>query len=284
MIIKYRVVHRVSLKEALVIYSRLIVRKFEDLFASPVITNKKTLLVAGCGHSGTTLLAAKLGNHPNIFAVGRETEFLLPDKNSLVTASKLLSEWAYCAEYLGKEYVLEKTPKHIYFLKRADLIAPNNKVLLTIRNPLDNIASLYKRFGGLDLSIERWINDNRIVAGLAGSENIHIIRYEDLTADPEGTFSSLFRFIGDSFDPVILEEGETAYDSAVLKGNMVVRRDQVKSRIRVNNGSWRKVLDEDQARYVWDKVSAVAKELGYLTLEDCYLSSDYGRPVPDNEL
>ncbi|MGB2059703.1 sulfotransferase family protein [Alcanivorax sp.] len=284
MIIKYRVVHRVSLKEALVIYSRLIVRKFEDLFASPVITNKKTLLVAGCGHSGTTLLAAKLGNHPNIFAVGRETEFLLPDKNSLVTASKLLSEWAYCAEYLGKEYVLEKTPKHIYFLKRADLIAPNNKVLLTIRNPLDNIASLYKRFGGLDLSIERWINDNRIVAGLAGSENIHIIRYEDLTADPEGTFSSLFRFIGDSFDPVILEEGETAYDSAVLKGNMVVRRDQVKSRIRVNNGSWRKVLDEDQARYVWDKVSAVAKELGYLTLEDCYLSSDDDRPVPDNEL
>jgi hypothetical protein len=284
LIIKYRVVHRVSLKEALVIYSRLIVRKFEDLFASPVITNKKTLLVAGCGHSGTTLLAAKLGNHPNIFAVGRETEFLLPDKNSLVTASKLLSEWAYCAEYLGKEYVLEKTPKHIYFLKRADLIAPNNKVLLTIRNPLDNIASLYKRFGGLDLSIERWINDNRIVAGLAGSENIHIIRYEDLTADPEGTFSSLFRFIGDSFDPVILEEGETAYDSAVLKGNMVVRRDQVKSRIRVNNGSWRKVLDEDQARYVWDKVSAVAKELGYLTLEDCYLSSDDDRPVPDNEL
>jgi len=284
LIIKYRVVHRVSLKEALVIYSRLIVRKFEDLFASPVITNKKTLLVAGCGHSGTTLLAAKLGNHPNIFAVGRETEFLLPDKNSLVTASKLLSEWAYCAEYLGKEYVLEKTPKHIYFLKRADLIAPNNKVLLTIRNPLDNIASLYKRFGGLDLSIERWINDNRIVAGLAGSENIHIIRYEDLTADPEGTFSSLFRFIGDSFDPVILEEGETAYDSAVLKGNMVVRRDQVKSRIRVNNGSWRKVLDEDQARYVWDKVSAVAKDLGYLTLEDCYLSSDDDRPVPDNEL
>ena len=52
----------------------------------------------------------------------------------------------------------------------------------------------------------------------------------------------------------------------------------------MNNGSWRKVLDEDQARYVWDKVSAVAKELGYLTLEDCYLSSDDDRPVPDNEL
>lgn len=274
MIIKYRVVHRVSLKDALIIYSRLIVRKLEDLFASPVITKRKTLLVAGCGHSGTTLLAAKLGNHPDIFAVGRETEFLLPDKNSLVTASKLLSEWAYCAEYLGKEYILEKTPKHIYFLERAALIAPNRKVLVTIRNPLDNVASLYKRFGDLDLSIERWINDNHIVAGLAGSGYVHVIRYEDLTADPETTFTSLFEFIGANFDPVILEEGKTAYDSAELKGNMVIRRDQVKSRIRVNNGSWRKVLDEDQARYVWEKVSVVAQALGYQTLEDCYFTTN----------
>ena len=52
----------------------------------------------------------------------------------------------------------------------------------------------------------------------------------------------------------------------------------------MNNGSWRKILDEDQARYVWGKVSAVAHELGSLTLEDCSLSSDDGRPVPDNEL
>ncbi|EUC71714.1 hypothetical protein Y017_02300 [Alcanivorax sp. 97CO-5] len=274
MIIKYRVVHRVSIKEALVIYSRFFFRKLEDLFASPVITDKKALLVAGCGHSGTTLLAAKLGNHPNIFAVGRETEFLLPDKNSLVTASKLLSEWVYCAEYLGKEYVLEKTPKHIYFIDRAGFIAPNHKVLVTIRNPLDNVASLFKRFGDLDLAIERWVNDNHIVAGIAGSGNVYVVRYEDLTAAPEATFISLFEFIGDSFDPSILEEGKTAYDSAVLKGNMVVRRDQVKSRIRVNNGAWRKVLDEEQALYVWRRVSVVAQALGYHGLEDCYFPTD----------
>lgn len=263
MIIKSRIIHNVSLKKFLQHQLKCSYYAIPSFAFEPEINEIPICFVVGCGHSGTTLLAAKLGNHPEILAIGRETGALLPGNNSLFGAKKILDEWAYFAEKEGKRVILEKTPKHVFSYNRVQKLAPNNKYIAITRNPLDTIASLYKRFHDLELSTERWIFDNTELINIRDKANVTVIQYEQLTRNPEETFKSILSFIDLDYHESVLEKKSSIYSKTSQEGNMKLRQHQVEQPIKPNEGGWRKILNDRQYEYVQKRVKNIASQLSY---------------------
>ncbi|MFW5808331.1 MAG: sulfotransferase family protein [Spirochaetota bacterium] len=269
MIYKYSIKHNQSVHSVLFHLLTNLFRNVSYPFARPVQTDMQFVFVVGCGHSGTTLMAAKLGNAPKCMAIGRETKRFLPETGigSSVTA---VEEWIYFAELLGRCVIIEKTPKHIHVMKRISKIIPGAKFIVMVRNPLDNCASMTSRFGSVRYAIERWILDNScILPVLSDTANYKIVKYEKLTASPERTLRDVCDFARIPWDPAILTAGETIYDTTNQDPNMTIRRSQVSSRITPNNGNWQRTLGKSDEELVITKTMKLAKQLGY-TREEIY--------------
>jgi hypothetical protein len=129
---------------------------------------------------------------------------------------------------------------------------------------LDTCASLYKRFGDLYYATERWVLDNNPVLRLKNLENIKVIYYENITKYPREELKEICKFLNISWDESILEEGPTIYDSSINKnGNMNIRREQVSKPIHQNNGKWKEIFSESEAKFVINKTKDLALKIGY---------------------
>lgn len=273
--IKSLVIHRVTFTFWVKYLLKRVVTKFVDFVFSPAKITIKTVFVVGCGHSGTTLMAAKLGRHNGILAIGKESNLFLPYKNSLYMSSRILAEWQDFALSEQKLCVLEKTPKHLYCVDRISKVVPDHKIVVMIRNPLDAIASLYKRFNDLDLCIDRWVNDNTQILALAEKRQVIVVRFEELTQSPERVFGDVCSFVGLPFDSAILDAGETAYlNNETTHSNMRIRSRQVSRKITRNIDGWKACLSEKQASYVTQRTHVVAKRLGYALRDEEAASRD----------
>jgi Sulfotransferase family len=231
-------------------------------FVSPYRSRTRFVFVCGCGHSGTTLTAAKLGNHSQVFLIGRETNAFFPERG-VQSGKRLVAEWDYFAQAAGKSTVVEKTPKHVQCVRTIRRIVPAARVILTVRNPLDNIASLYRRFGDLEASLGRWIVDNRAVAQLSGSDDTLLVRFEDLTGNPSGEFRRILEFVELPWEANILAPGDTNYGKFDQDENMSLRAEQVRREIMPRNGVWNEVLSAEQAKWVEARTASLAESLGY---------------------
>ncbi len=262
--------HRVPLTKWISTTRKEILRAVPNRLVSPIDPSKNYLFICGCGHSGTTLLASRIGNHPELFLIGRETGAFLPSRR-LVCAKKQAEEWEYFASVLNKSTIIEKTPKHIHAIGLIKRVIPNANFLFITRNPLDNVASLYKRFGHLDAAIGRWINDNAAVARSCHRSETMLVKYEDLVSTPTHCFQKITGFAAVDWDPSILECDATAYD-AVQHGdqNMRIRAEQVAAPIEAKLGQWRQMLNRKQAYRVSLKTREIAAQLGYSGEVDCF--------------
>ena len=76
---------------------------------APLQTDRKVAFIAGCGHSGTSLLAAKLSIHSAVFTVGRESNNFSIMRN-LYCSREIVREWCYTAEQHGKPTCWKRPP------------------------------------------------------------------------------------------------------------------------------------------------------------------------------
>ena len=192
----------------------------------------RPIFVGGMFRSGTSLLRAMIGQHPNI-ASGLETywfaidwdrrgdedvqeklrrlanfyEFDTKDILSMandsatvhVFLSKLMS--AYTLR-LGKKRWAEKTPGNIQHMDRIISGWPDAKIVHIIRDPKDIYASLReeKKWDSVDEFTERWCSIVGAVEGFRdkldmGPDRYFEVRYEALIADPLATTQKLFEFL-----------------------------------------------------------------------------------------
>lgn len=231
-------------------------------FARRVRVTLPITFVAGCGHSGTTVAAARLGRHPEVFLLGRETG-LVRKHYRIFYATVLAQEWAFFAIHLGRSQVLEKTPRHIYTLPALKRLIPHARFILVVRNPLDTVASLYDRYGNLDSAINRWLLDNEQLLRHSRLPDTRVVFYEDLTDKPEATFRSLAEFMGLEWSDRILESGETDYEKFDTGGLMQLRGQQVGQPIHSNRGRWKSLLSRQEAEHVLKRTRGLALDLGY---------------------
>ncbi|WPL15223.1 putative O-linked N-acetylglucosamine transferase, SPINDLY family [Thiorhodovibrio winogradskyi] len=162
------------------------------------------IFIVGCGHSGTSLLLAILGNHPRIHPIPKESAiFLRTDAKIQAT----FRQWDADCRTQGKVRWAEKTPPHIFQIHRFLAFRPKARVILLLRDGRDVVCSLKFRQGYADLDdrLDRWIYDNLAGRPYWQHPQVNLIKYEDLVSQSESTLRSLCDFLGEDYDPAMLE-------------------------------------------------------------------------------
>lgn len=214
------------------------------------------VIVAGCGHSGTTLMAVMLGAHPRLHLIRRETGFLVGATPQKIRRRMAL--WDQQAESMSCHRWVEKTPAHVHHIGRLFSAAPQSLVVLMARDPRDVVASLRARGVSTTAAIKRWIGDNRQVIRWRIDGRTTVVRYEDLVADPESTLRGLLDWMGEEWSDAVLRFHESPQPWNGAKPPADQPKDERKSHLRRRvwqvsqpvfdgRGRWRR----DSRRHEW---------------------------------
>lgn len=212
-------------------------------------------------------MAARLGNHSEVLLVGRESNAFSP-QNGALCSKRIIAEWDFVAKQDGKRLIVEKTPKHVQSVRTIRRILPNAKIITTVRNPLDNVASLYKRFGNLKACVGRWIVDNAEVKRISREPYVTMVKYEDFTRRPKDKFQEVARFLDLQWEDQILDDRESMYSQVIYHDNMRIRAEQVSRPIEPRTGSWQEVFNSEQITWILKKTNSLANALGYTAEEE----------------
>jgi hypothetical protein len=157
---------------------------------------KNMIFIMGCGHSGTSLLLQLVGNHKNVYKIETESHVFCKTKVELT----IITSWDQERSKQQKKWICEKSPSHVHRISNIYTYVENPKIIVIIRNGLDVVASLYKRNGNLDESMNRWINDNHAWMSHSEKHTFHVVKYEDLVKNPEESLSKICEFLGEEDD------------------------------------------------------------------------------------
>lgn len=187
------------------------------------------IFVIGSPRSGTTLLRLILNSHPRI-SCGEETHFLRELETivgrdwPLVATYGLSREWwlerirALYDEFQeavlagsGKSRWAEKDPTYTLHLRFIDDLFPDARYVHVLRDGHDVVASFRDRWGYASAARAarsewaRYVNAAQAFgAGLPAARFLEL-RYEDLVADPQAEAGRLFDFLGETWDPRVLD-------------------------------------------------------------------------------
>jgi tetratricopeptide (TPR) repeat protein len=188
----------------------------------------RPLFICGLFRSGSTLTERVLARHPRVTAGGElETipamvrDRLQPYPRALSDASPALLRSlreAYLGEigklHPGAELVTDKRVDNFLHIGLIKTLFPAARIVHTVREPLDNVLSIYfLHFGtgvpyGFDLDdIVHWYGQYRRLMrhwrGLYGPD-IHDSSYDALVAEPERAVRDLLDYCGLDWDPACL--------------------------------------------------------------------------------
>jgi hypothetical protein len=187
--------------------------------------------------SGTTLVEQILASHPHVSATGEQTILArlagaLAAETGIHFPACLLKanqEWLADAAAQYKETVLassgeasrvtDTTPMNYLYLGLAAMLFPQARIVLCVRDPLDNCLSIYRQpltgphayahnletlgqFYALHTQLARHWQE-------ALQPCLLVLRYEDLVDKPEQMTRSLLEHCGLPFDPACLAFHET---------------------------------------------------------------------------
>ena len=187
------------------------------------------IFVIGSPRSGTTLLRLILDAHPRI-SCGEETHFLrdleaVVGRNwALVSTYELPREWwlerirelyaTFQAEVLarsGKARWAEKDPTYTLHLRFVEELFPDAVYVHLLRDGHDVVASFRDRWGyksaarAARTEWARYVSAARDLAARLPDDRFLELRYEELVAQPEAQGQRLFEFLGEDWDPALLQ-------------------------------------------------------------------------------
>ncbi|MCA0894913.1 sulfotransferase family protein [Microbulbifer agarilyticus] len=168
------------------------------------------------------------------------------------------------AEVQGKQRWAEKTPRHLFYVDTIRALFPDAKIIRIIRDPRDSIPSVIKNIGlstSYIAEFYRWMGVYmKSSKFFAQDANSITVRYEDLVTDPAEKVSEICQFIGEEFEPQMLER----------KGAELVRvasetwKSDIDKKISADNiYGWKSKMDPDVAIAASLICSEALSELGY---------------------
>lgn len=229
------------------------------------------IFIVGCGHSGTSLLLAILGEHPRIFAVPKETGVLAQDDFEYY--KKKTQRFENKARAAGKQRWVEKTPKHVRHIDKIFQWEPNAKVILIIRDGRDVAYSFKQRRGnGVSNGIQRWVNDNLAGKAYWSHPQVHVIQYEKVISDFETSISELMSFLGEEYFPAMEKFHETPKkwyakeitkpESELKSNHRTYRNWQINQPLFDGRGKSVSLSDEEMSTII-ELAGPLLNELGY---------------------
>jgi hypothetical protein len=193
------------------------------------------IFIVGCQRSGTTLLRLMLDSHPDI-SCGPETRFLEGLSKVAEEASVRLSRYGFPEDYwdrkiaeffdsFQREYAArrgrsrwaDKTPRYALSLDYVNRLFPDCLVVHVIRDGRDVVVSHLGRWGYWSAvkAIHKWqryVRTARRSGRSLPDHRYYELRYEDLVSDTEGTMRALLEFVGEPWDPQVLEYQSVPHD------------------------------------------------------------------------
>lgn len=172
------------------------------------------IFVGGAPRSGTTLLISILGSHPHIHAIDYETAAFHPEQRP----EKLLAALLFRPGNRrlnriapGKTRYCEKTPANIRHVDELyDFFDGRLRFVNIFRDGRDVVTSRHpEEPDEYWVPIQRWVQDTRRGLEAERKGQVLSIRYEDLVERPEQTIRTVCDYLGEPFDPVMLEQQKT---------------------------------------------------------------------------
>jgi hypothetical protein len=227
------------------------------------------IFIIGAQRSGTSLLRRILDSHSRI-ASPPESKFIQPlaqvlhDRKAMagfesmgfhrdeVAAAMGAFARGFFDRYAaarGKLRWAEKTPNYVDCLDDLrSLFGPRTRFVVILRHGLDTAYSLadpHRTYPALDEYLDAAGGDRAVAGGLfwadknrkieafrvANPEACYRLRYEELTAAPEDALEPLFEWLGESWEPGVIDYGNFAHHAGY--GDPDVKR---RRRIELNSG------------------------------------------------
>ena len=190
----------------------------------------RPIFVVGSMGSGTTLMRLMLDSHPNIM-IAKETGFMrsvsairsIPYWNAKdkwgtrigVTSQEIDRSieafydevFSLAASKQGATRWGDKTPFHVEFIEAAARVFPDALFVGTVRHP-GAVANSVGRFGwSWKKGVRHWCTANEwlLDGGASVTDRLRIWRYEDLVNSTEPVMKEVLDFVGEPWDPIVLE-------------------------------------------------------------------------------
>lgn len=190
----------------------------------------------------------------------------------MLTPSKLVmrSYLFHAQQARGCLRVLEKTPTHVEHIPRLLSCFPNASILYVHRHPVD-VYSSYIRRGMVDAKAD-WARISadefcrlyrrrtRMVlhALRERPDAVRLIRYGDLTADPETELGAICDFVDARFEPRTLAELDDPHQWAHWE-----RSRHLYQGIKTHTKDWRDYLNSTDAHRIQEHLAPEMKVLGH---------------------
>jgi hypothetical protein len=129
----------------------------------------------------------------------------------------------------GKKVLVNKTPNDVFIADRIRACWPDARFIYLLRHPLA-VARSRARLRPQDTeeqNLGRVLKYAEAVEQARQTWEGHTLRYEDLTADPEGELRRLCAFLGVRFEPTMLEYGK--YSSGRYKAGLGDWKDNIRT-------------------------------------------------------
>jgi hypothetical protein len=181
-------------------------------------TVEAPIIIAGCPRSGTTWLQRLLQAHPSLAGPDGETTLFLsvtdvlanPALGALVARDALVAalrrfSGALFAHFQAQQaphalHLIEKTPGNVEHLDLIAELFPKASIIGIYRDGRQVVASLLSVPFGTDdpvTATKSWVRSvDALQAFAAVSDQLRIVRYEELRADPVPQAVELLRWLG----------------------------------------------------------------------------------------
>jgi hypothetical protein len=194
-----------------------------------VVTDHHFVFVCGLQRSGTTMLYRYLGEHPAISALegtaratneGQHNQSVYPadeyhskggqfafrkearltEASPLLTGAnreKLFAEWSRYWD-TSAEILLEKSPPNVIRTRFLQAMFPNSSFIAIVRHPIP-VTLATSRWGKVKphTLMRHWMKAHGyLVEDAPHLRRLHVMRYEDLVADPDAEMGRAFSFLG----------------------------------------------------------------------------------------
>lgn len=212
----------------------------------------------------TSLSLGKQPVHPMYGLTADEVRAWLADRGpSLAALLESLTEQH--ARHTGAQRWVEKTPRH---LEVPELIAetwPEARIVRIVRDPRDAAISLTKvPFGTPSLltNLSLLARTNGAAADFyRTSPRAMTVRYEDLVADPEQQLRGICGFVGETYEPAMLEDRSGA--TGVAAAHEWWKGDATGPIDRSRSGRWRDEMPHEVQHYAALNLGDLLEEHGY---------------------
>ena len=165
----------------------------------------KMIFVTGGKHSGTTLVATILGANSKCLMIPTETGCY-----SKQHIRQLRKPFLEKMPKMNSEYVVEKTPDHVFQIDIIQEDWPDAPIFVVTRNPIDRVASTQRRHGNWGQSIYECSNDMSACISAMKRKNTYLVTYESIVKNFNETVKGMCDFAGLEFEQSMVNFHENA--------------------------------------------------------------------------